>query len=94
MESSKKVRLYKVAIMKKLRIFLYHLLVFIVGSAGIVVYVFYRLASPSSGAGLGGLIVMPALVLIYIFVFGVLCVISLIIWLLISYFRNRNKKIN
>ena len=77
--------------MKKLKIFLYHILVFIVGSVGIVVYVFNRLASPSSGAGLGGLIVMPAVVLIYIFVFGVLCVISLITWLLIAYFRDRNK---
>ena len=77
--------------MKKLKIFLYHIMVFIVGSVGIVVYVFNRLASPSSGAGLGGLIVMPAVVLIYIFVFGVLCVISLITWLLIAYFRDRNK---
>ena len=77
--------------MKKLKIFLYHILVFIVGSVGIVVYVFNRLASPSSGAGLGGLIVMPAVVLIYIFVFGVLCVTSLITWLLIAYFRDRNK---
>jgi len=77
--------------MKKLKIFLYHLLVFVLGSAGIVVYVFNRLASPSSKAGLGGLIVMPAIVLIYIVVFGILCIISLITWLLIAYFRNRNK---
>lgn len=77
--------------MKKLKIFLYHLLVFVIGSAGIAVYVFNRLASPSSGAGLGGVIVMPAITLIYIVVFGILCLISLISWLLISYFRNRNR---
>ena len=76
--------------MKKLKIFLYHLLVFILGSAGIVVYVFNRLASPSSNAGLGGIIVMPAIILVYIVVFGVFCVISLSIWLLVAYFRNRN----
>ena len=78
--------------MKKLKIFLYHLLVFILGSAGIIVYVFNRLASPSSGAGLGGIIVMPAVVLIYIVIFGIFCVISLLIWLLMAYFRNRKNK--
>jgi len=77
--------------MKKLKIFLYHLLVFVLGSAGIIVYVFNRLAFPSSGAGLGGIIVMPAIILVYAVVLGVLCVISLIIWLLAAHFRNRNK---
>ena len=75
--------------MKKVKVFLYHLLVFVLGSAGIIAYVFNRLATPSSGAGLGGLIVMPAVALIYVVVFGVFCVISLIIWLLTAYFRNR-----
>ncbi|OGN01220.1 MAG: hypothetical protein A3I26_02105 [Candidatus Yanofskybacteria bacterium RIFCSPLOWO2_02_FULL_43_10] len=77
--------------MKKLKIFLYHLLVFILGSAGIVVYVFSRLASPSSGAGLGGIIVMPAIITVYIAAFGFLCTISFVTWLLIVYFRSRNK---
>ena len=77
--------------MKKLKIFIYHLLVFVIGSAGIVIYIFNRLASPSSGLGLGGIIVMPAIALIYVVVFGILCLISLISWLLIAYFRNRNK---
>ena len=80
--------------MKKLKIFLYHLLVFILGSAGIVVYVFNRLASPSSKAGLGGLIVMPAIVIVYIIIFGVFCMISMLIWFLVAYLRNRNKQIN
>ncbi len=78
--------------MKKLKIFLYHLAVFILGSVSIAVYVFYRLASPGSEAGLGGLIVMPVVALIYVFVFGILCVISLLVWLLVAYFRNRKSK--
>ena len=77
--------------MKKLKIFLYHLLVFILDSAGIVVYVFNRLASPSSNAGLGGIIVMPAIVIVYVIVFGVFCIISMLIWFLVAYFHNRNK---
>ena len=75
--------------MKKTKVFIYHLLTFIIGSIGIVIYVFNRLASPTSEAGLGGVIVMPAIVLIYVAAFGILCAISLIVWLLITYLRNR-----
>ncbi|HZX01069.1 MAG TPA: hypothetical protein VFE87_01600 [Candidatus Paceibacterota bacterium] len=75
--------------MKKTKVFIYHLVTFILGSIGIVIYVFTRLASPTSEAGLVGVIVMPAIVLIYMVIFGILCAISLIIWLLIAYFRNR-----
>lgn len=75
--------------MKKIKIFSYHLVVFILGSVGIIAYVFYRLTSPTSGAGLGGVIVMPAVVLIYVIVFGILCAISLLVWLLINYLRNK-----
>ena len=78
--------------MKKLKIFIYHAAVFIIGSAGIAVYAFYRLSSPTSEAGLGGIIVMPAVVLIYVVVFGILCLISLFIWLLIAYLRGRKLK--
>ena len=77
--------------MKKLKIFIWHLVVFIAGSIGIAVYVFIRLSSPVSKAGLGGIIIMPAVVLIYVVVFGILCVISLAIWLLIAYLRGRRK---
>jgi hypothetical protein len=77
--------------MKKTKIFLYHLAVFIAGSAGIAIYVFDRLATPSSGAGLGGVIVMPVIIMMYIIIFGIFCVISLGISFLISHFRNRGK---
>lgn len=78
--------------MKRTKIFLYHLLIFVVGSIGIVVYVFNRLATSSSGAGIGGVVVMPAVMVVYIVVFGVLCLISLFVWFLVSYFRNRVKR--
>lgn len=77
--------------MKKLKIFIYHLAVFIFGSIGIAAYVLYRLSSPTSEAGLGGVIIMPAVILIYIIVFGIFCAISLIVWLLIAYFRGRRR---
>lgn len=75
--------------MKKLKIFIYHLLVFILGSVGIVAYVFSRLASPASKAGLGGIIIMPAVALIYVVVFGILCAISLLAFFLIAYVKKR-----
>lgn len=81
----------KIFKMKKIKIFIYHLAVFILGSIGIVAYVFYRLSSPTSKAGLGGIIVMPAVILIYVIVFGILCTVSLAIWLSIAYFRGRRR---
>lgn len=78
--------------MKKLKIFLCHLLVFILGSAGIAIYTLYYLTSPASKAGLGGIFAMPAIILIYIIVFGILCLISLLAWLLIAYLRGRKSK--
>jgi len=73
--------------MKKSKIFIYHLLVFIAGSIGIVVYVFTRL----SKAGLGGAIVLPVVALVYVVGFGILCAISFAIWTLIVHFRDRRR---
>jgi len=74
--------------MKKLKIFTIHLLVFLLGSVGIIAYVSLRLTSRE--AGLGGVIVMPAVTLIYVVVFGILCLISLGAWLLVVCLRNNN----
>ena len=71
--------------MKKRSIFLYHLAGFILGSIGIAVYLFYHLSS----AGVGGIIAMPAIALVYVVAFGILCIISLLVFLLIAYIRNR-----
>ena len=77
--------------LNNLKIFLYHLGVFIAGSVGIAAYVLVRLSSPTSAAGLGGVIAMPAIILIYVAAFGILCVISLAAWLLVAYIRRRRK---
>jgi len=78
--------------MKKGRIFVYHLICFIVGSAGIVIYVFHRLTNIKGGAGLGAVIAMPVIILVYITAFAILCGISIGISFLVSYFRNRRSK--
>ena len=75
--------------MKKRNIFLYHMAVFILGSAGIVAYVFDRLASPASGAGMGGVIVMPVIAFAYVTAFGIACAISLAAWILVAYLRRK-----
>lgn len=77
--------------MKKLNIFLGHLAVFIVGSIGIALYVFTRLGL-ARDAGIGGIIVMPVVALIYTVAFGMLCSISLSVWLLIAVIRRRRKR--
>ncbi|GEM_PF-2752577 len=77
--------------MNKLKIFIYHLAVFIAGSVGLVVYTFIRLTSLKNAAGLGGVIVMPVITVVYVVVFGLFCAISLIVWLLTAYFHNRRK---
>ena len=79
-------------IMSKLKIFLWHLLVFVLGSALICAYVFFRLTAQDGGAGLAGVIVMPAVILAYIIVFGILCAISLAVCLLVVYLRRREVK--
>lgn len=73
--------------MNKLKIVIWHLAAFIAGAAGIAGYVVIRLSAPS--AGLGGVIVMPAIMLVYVVAFGIFCTISLAVWLGIAYFRNR-----
>jgi hypothetical protein len=73
---------------KKLNIFLYHLAVFILGSLALVAYVFIHLATPESGAGVAGVIVMPVIALVYVVAFGILCLISLAAFLLIAYLRR------
>ncbi len=71
--------------MKKRTIFLYHLTGFILGSVGIVAYISYHLSS----AGVGGIIAMPAIAFVYVAAFGILCIISLLVFLLIAHLRTR-----
>ncbi len=73
--------------MTKFKIFIWHLVVFIVGSVGLVAYTFIRINSLQGGAALGGTITMPAIMIFYIAVFFVLCLISFTISLIIRYFH-------
>lgn len=74
--------------MKKSKIIIYHLVIFIAGSCGIIIYLFSKLASDG---GLGGVVVMPVIILVYTVAYGILCAISLGISLLVSYIRNKKK---
>ena len=75
--------------MKALKIFLYHLLVFVLGSIGLGVYFYFKMAKLAGTIGLGAIIIAPAVFLIYVYVFGIICLVSLIIWLVVSCFRSR-----
>jgi hypothetical protein len=78
--------------MSKLKIFLYHMAAFIIGSIGIAVYVFTRLAAPTGAAGLGGVVAMPAIILVYVAAFAIFCLISLTVWLLVAVIRARRRR--
>jgi len=73
---------------KKLKILTYHFVVFVLGSIGLSAYVFKHLASQKSVAGVGGAVVAPVIAFVYIVGFGILCLISLGIFLIIAHFRH------
>lgn len=75
--------------MKTLKIFLCHLAVFIFGSVGIVAYIFYHLSLSTGNANPGVIIAMPVIAFVYIVGFGILCLVSLAIFLLVFYLRAR-----
>ena len=70
----------------KTKIFLYHLTVFIGGSVGIAFY----LSQKFSRTGLAIIALFPVM-LVFIAGFGLLCVLSLLIFLFVSYIRNKRK---
>ena len=74
--------------MKKLKIFIYHLIVFVLGSIGLVIYTFINLGSPKNAGGVGGVIAMPVIAFFYIVLFGILCLISLLFFLLFTYLKR------
>ena len=79
--------------MKAIKIFLYHLLVFVLGSLGLGVYFYFKMAGLAGEAGLGAVIVAPVMLLIAVVVFGIACLISLAIFLVVLYFRSLAKKV-
>ena len=68
--------------MKKLKIFFYHLVIFVLGSVGITIYSFSKLKT-----SVGGAIAMPVVTFFYIVVFGILCLLSLLLCFMIRYLR-------
>ena len=66
---------------------LYHFLALIAGSAGIAAYFFYKISALPAQAGLVGVALLPVAV-VYIAGFGLLCLLSLVISLLVSYMRK------
>lgn len=75
--------------MKKLTIFYYHLGVFGVGSVGIVAYVFYKLSGTAGEAHVGGVIAMPVIAFVFVVGFGILCALSLAVFLAVSHIWKR-----
>jgi hypothetical protein len=71
--------------MRVLKIFLYHLLVFVFGSIGIGIYFYFKMINLAGVAGLGAIIVAPTMFFIAVLVFGVLCLISFLICFLVSF---------
>ncbi len=78
--------------MKKSKIFIWHLLSFILGSIGIVFYVFYKLGGIKGGAGIGALIAMPIIMLVYVVGFSILCLISAGIFYLFWFFGKKKDR--
>ena len=76
--------------MKKLKIFLYHLFVFILGAVGLGIYFAYKISALPERDGLVGMALLPIAV-VYIVGFGILCLISLASWLIIAYFKGPAK---
>jgi len=65
------------------------LAVFVLGSIGLGIYFYFKMAKLAGVAGLGAIIIAPAILLIYAVILGILCLVSFIIWLAVSYFRGR-----
>lgn len=75
-----------------LKIFLLHLAVFLLGSAAIGIYAYSRFPEFVENTGLGGVIVGPVILSLYIIIFGILCLISLAVALAFSFIRRRLRR--
>lgn len=75
----------------KRKIFLYHLLVFLCGAGGIATYFFYTIKNLPAHAALAGIALLPVGVA-YIVGFGMLCLFSLALWLVVAAMKKYLKK--
>ena len=77
--------------MKKLTIVAWHFLVFIAGSFGLIVYFAQKISALPGKAALAGIALIPVAV-VFIAGFGILCLLSLLLWLLAMYLRGLSAK--
>jgi len=79
--------------MRKTKILLYHLGVFLAGALGIAAYFFWKISALDKTAGLAGVVLLPIAV-VYIFAFGIFCAISCAIWIAVRYVREKIARSN
>jgi hypothetical protein len=73
--------------MKFLKLFLYHLLTFVIGAVMLGLYFAYKISVLPPKDALAGLALLPV-ALVYIGSFGILCLISLSVSFLFVYFKR------
>lgn len=75
----------------KRKIFFYHLLVFLCGGSSIGFYFFYTITHLPPKAALAGIALLPVGVA-YVIGFGILCLLSLTLWLGVAAIKKYIKK--
>lgn len=69
------------------KIFIYHLVVFLVGAVGIAGYFVLKTSALSGAESLAVIALLP-IVVVYIIGFGILCIISCLLGLVTRYFSK------
>lgn len=75
-----------------LKIFFLHLAVFLLGGAAIGIYAYSRFPAFVENTGLGGIIVGPVILFLYIIIFGILCLLSLVTVLAVAFIRRHLRR--
>ena len=71
-----------------MRIFLWHIAVFLLGGATLAAYFWYKIAALPANQALAGVALIPVAG-VYVVGFGILCLVSLALFLAISAVRRR-----
>lgn len=77
--------------MAKRTIFIGHLVAFVVGTISIVVYFAVRMGALSGAGGAGVVVALPVVAVVYVIAFGILCLTSLGVFLLVRAIRKKNQ---
>jgi F0F1-type ATP synthase assembly protein I len=65
-----------------------HLVVFVVGAIALVVYFATRMGALSGVGGAGATVALPVVAVVYVIGFGIFCLVSLGVWLLVRTLRG------